>query len=530
MVASDAAAATRVGVEILRKGGNAVDAAVSVAFALAVVYPQAGNVGGGGFMLVRTKAGEASALDFREKAPAKASRDMFVGKKNASLVGHLAAGVPGAVAGLYEAQKRFGKLPWKDLVAPAIKLAEDGFPVDERLAEDVKERAADFAQFPGSAALFLPKGAPIEKGSVLKNPDLARVLVRIAEKGPAGFYEGETAKLVASEMREGGGIVTEQDLASYKPIWRTPVEMDYRGSHVFAMPPPSSGGLVLAYALGVLSGFDLQKSGFGSADSIHLVAETSRRAFALRNHWLGDPDFVSIPTDVFLSPAALEQARASIDPARATPSSEVGPGRGGANEKKHTTHFSVVDREGSAVALTTTINTSFGSAVVVRGAGFLLNNEMDDFATEPGKPNVFGLVQGEANAIAPGKRMLSSMTPTIVVAGKGSAGEVRIVTGAAGGPTIISAALSVITNVLDYGMPVTAAVGAPRVHHQHLPDRIFYEKDGLSAPVLDLLRARGHALEARDHIADAPSIVRGADGAWTGAAEPRNPSGLAAGP
>nr|WP_240807514.1 gamma-glutamyltransferase [Polyangium spumosum] len=526
MVTSDAADATRVGVEILRKGGGAVDAAIGVAFALAVVFPQAGNIGGGGFMVVRAEKGEVRALDFRETAPAKATREMFFGKNDASLVGHLAAGVPGAVAGLWEAHRVYGKLPWKELVAPAIRLAEEGFSVDEGLAEILRHRAADLARFPSSAAMFLPGGEPLAVGAVLKNPELARALERIAERGAPGFYEGETARLIASEMKAGGGIVTAEDLAAYRPVWRTPVEMKYRGHEVFAMPPPSSGGLVLAFMLGVLEGHDLGKMGFLSPEALHVTVETSRRAFALRNHYLGDPAFVPIPTNGFVSAEALREARASIDPARATPSSEVGPGRGGANEKKHTTHFSIVDREGAAVALTTTINTSLGSAVVVRGGGFLLNNEMDDFATEPGRPNVFGLVQGEANAVAPGKRMLSSMTPTIVV---GPDGAVRIVTGAAGGPTIISATLAVITNVLDHGMDATAAVGAPRVHHQHLPDQIFHEEGGLPEDVKKALGALGHRFEAWDAIADAPSIVRGPGGVWMGAAEPRNKSGLALG-
>ena len=526
MVTSDAADATRVGVEILRKGGSAVDAAVGVAFALAVVFPQAGNVGGGGFMVVRAEKGEVRALDFRETAPAKATREMFFGKNDASLVGHLAAGVPGAVAGLWEAHRTYGKLPWKELVAPAIRLAEEGFVVEEGLAEILRDRAADIARFPASAAMFMPGGKPLGVGAVLKNPELAQVLSRIAERGAPGFYEGETAKRVVEEMKAGGGIVSAEDLAAYRPVWRTPVEMEYRGHKVFAMPPPSSGGLVLAFTLGVLGGYDLGKMGFLSTEALHVTVETSRRAFAKRNHFLGDPAFVPVPAGEFLSAEAIQQARASIDPARATPSSEVGPGRGGANEKKHTTHFSIVDRSGAAVALTTTINTSLGSAVVVRGGGFLLNNEMDDFATEPGKPNVFGLVQGEANAVAPGKRMLSSMTPTIVV---GPDGAVRIVTGAAGGPTIISAALAVITNVLDHGMGATAAVGAPRVHHQHLPDQIFIEEGGLPDDVLRALGARGHKCEAWDAIADAPSIVRGPGGVWTGSAEPRNKSGLALG-
>jgi gamma-glutamyltranspeptidase/glutathione hydrolase len=527
MVVTDCGPATRVGVDVLRRGGNAVDAAVAVAFALAVALPQAGNVAGGGFMVLRTSKGESAALDFRETAPAKAQRDLYAAIKDkqpdASLVGALAAGVPGTVAGLWAAHEKYGTLPWKDLVAPAIRLAEEGFVVDDELEDDIKRRAKDFARFPASAAIYLPGGAPIAKGALLKNPDLARVLGRIAEAGPKGFYEGETADLVLSAMKQGSGIITREDLAAYKPKWRTPVEVDYRGNHVISMPPPSSGGLVLALALRVLEGYDLRGLGWHTPDAIHIQAETMRRAFARRNDLLGDPDFITVPVDRFLAPAAADELRASIRKDRATPSSEVGPGV--EDKQKHTTHFSIVDAQGSAVAVTTTINTTFGAAMVVPGGGFLLNNEMDDFATEPGKANVFGLVQGEANAIAPGKRMLSSMTPTIVV---GPDGKVRVVTGAAGGPRIISGVLSVVTNVIDGDLGAVAAVSAPRLHHQHLPDQISYEEHGLPDEVIASLKALGHTMKPTQHVADAPTIVR-QGGVWAGAREARNGSSLAMG-
>lgn len=528
MVATDAALATKVGADLLQRGANVVDAAVGIAFALAVVYPQAGNLGGGGFLVYRTPEGQAIALDFRETAPRTAHRDMFVGPnmpKDASLVGHLAAGVPGTVAGLVEAHQRYGKLRWADICQPAIKLAEDGFVVDEEFAESVRDNAEDLGRFPASTALFLPGDNPIAQGSVFKNPDLAKTLRRIAEQGAAGFYQGETADLIVAEMKRGKGIISHEDLRSYKAVFRKPLDVEYRGHHVLTMPPPSSGGLVLSLMLDVLEGYDLRAMGWHSPEAIHIETETMRRVFALRNELLGDPDFVTIPFDKFLSDSAAASVRASISRERATPSKSLGSGIDSGEGQKHTTHFSVVDEQGGAVAMTTTINTSYGSGVTVTGAGFLLNNEMDDFATQPGHPNVFGLVQGESNAIAPGKRMLSSMTPTVVV---GPDGKVRMVIGAAGGPTIITATFHVLSNVIDYGMNIRAAVGAPRFHHQHLPDKIFYEENGLSKEVLDVLRTLGHDVAPRRAIADSPAILR-VGSRWTGSSEPRNTGGLALG-
>jgi gamma-glutamyltranspeptidase/glutathione hydrolase len=527
MVASDAPLATRAGLEVLRKGGNAVDAAVATAFALAVVYPEAGNIGGGGFMVVHLADGTAAALDFREKAPLAASRDMYLDSAgeltNASRIGHRASGVPGAVAGLFAAHERFGTRPWRELVAPAIRLAEQGFTADSQFAGAVAAGADYLARFPASAALLLPGGKPVAPGQHWRNPELAAVLTRIAEQGPAGFYEGATADLIVAEMQRGGGIITHEDLKGYDARWREPVVFDYRGHRVISMPPSSSGGLTLALIANTLEGYPLRELGWHSTQALHLTAEAMRRAFADRNHFLGDPDQVDVPAARLLSQAYADSLRATIAATRATPSGDVHPGLGMRAEGSHTTHLSVVDGSGNAVALTTTINDLFGSGVTVTGAGFLLNDEMDDFAAKVGTPNMFGLVQGEANAIAPGKRMLSAMTPTIVL---DSAGAPLLVTGARGGPRIITAVFQVMSNVIDYDMDIGAAVHAPRIHHQHLPDALTYEPSGLDAARLDSLRALGHELRS-GYVATAPSILR-RGGVWTGVPDPRT-GGLAEG-
>ncbi len=523
MVASDAALASEVGNRILAEGGNAVDAAVATAFALAVVYPEAGNIGGGGFMVIHMADGTEASLDFREKAPLAASRNMYLDASgnltDKSLVGHLAAGVPGSVAGMWAAHKRFGTLPWKQLLAPAIKLAEDGFIVNEHVAGTVANNADKLAKFPASAALFLPGGQPLRAGTLWRDPDLAAVLRRIADQGPAGFYQGETADLIVQEMQRGGGLITKQDLATYEPVWRDPVTFHYRGYKVVSMPPASSGGITLALIANILEGYDLRALGWHSPEELHLVTEAMRRAFADRNHYLGDPDFVDIPREQLLSMAYAEKRRADISLDHATRSADVHPGLGGAShEGPETTNFDVVDAHGNAVATTTTINFLYGSGVTVAGAGFVLNDEMDDFAAEPGKPNAFGLVQGEANAIQPGKRPLSAMTPTIVLDHEG---HPMLVTGARGGPTIITAVFQVMSNVIDYGMNIAAAVNAPRIHHQHLPDTLYYEQNGLDAATIKALQAMGHHVAPRDgYVGNAPSILRVGDH-WTGTPDPR---------
>ncbi len=528
MVVTDAALATEVGVDILERGGNAVDPAVATAFALAVVYPEAGNIGGGGFMVARM-GGATVALDFREKAPLAATHDMYLDEEgeptDASVVGPLAAGVPGAVAGLRKAWERFGTMPWEALVEPAIALAAEGFTVNERFAATVRGRAGVLAEFPASRALFLPGGDPIEAGRTWRNPDLAATLRRVAEQGRAGFYRGETADLIAEAMARSGGLITREDLRRYEAKWRVPVVFDYRGHRVAGMPPPSSGGITLALMAGILEGYDLGERGWHTPAALHLVAEAMRRAFAVRNHFLADPDYVHIPRERLLSEAYAAQMRATITE-EATPSAAVAPGTGGDGQASfHTTHLSVVDGRGNAVALTTTINFLYGSKVTVAGAGFLLNNEMNDFTVEPGEPNAYGLVQGEANAIAPGKRMLSSMSPVIVF---GTDGAPLLVTGARGGPRIITAVFQVLSNVVGHGFDVAAAVRAPRIHHQHLPDRLSYVPDGLTGELVRALRARGHEVAERGGmIGHAPSILRVGD-RWAGMPDPRS-GGAAAG-
>lgn len=529
MVTSDAPLATAVGARVLAGGGNAVDAAVATAFTLAVVYPEAGNIGGGGFMVVRMADGTTAALDFRETAPAAASPDMYLDERgevsDRSVTGHMASGVPGSVAGLWAAHRRFGTRPWSDLVAPAVALAEEGFLIDDRFAGSVAGEAARLARFEASARLFLPDGRPLRAGARWRNPELAEVLRRIAGEGPAGFYQGETARLIEAEMRRGGGIIDREDLAGYAPAWREPVRFEYRGHTVLSMPPPSSGGITLAMIANILEGYDLGGLGWHSPRAIHLTAEAMRRAFADRNHYLGDPDFIDMPRDRLVSESYAAERRRSITD-RATPSAAVSPGGGTDGEGDHTTHFSIVDDRGNAVALTTTVNFLFGSAVTVTGAGFVLNDEMDDFTAKPGEPNAFGLVQGEANAIAPGKRMLSAMAPTIVL---GPDGEPRLITGARGGPRIITGVFQVISNVLDYGMEIDEAVRGSRIHHQHLPDVLFYEPGGLAPGTVAALEARGHTVRERDgYIGNAPSILR-RNGLWAGVPDPRT-GGMAAAP
>ena len=525
MVATDAPLATHVGAEILRSGGNAIDAAVATAFALAVVFPEAGNLGGGGFLVVHMGDGREASLDFRETAPAAATRNMYLGADghadNRSITGDLAAGVPGSVAGLWEAHARYGSRPWPELLAPAIALAEQGFIADSEFAHAIRGDSARLARFPAAAVLFFPGGRVPSPGERWRNPDLAAVLRRIAADGPKGFYAGRTAELIEAEMHRGGGLITGRDLAEYRARWRAPVEFTYRGHRVISMPLPSSGGITMALMAHQLSRYDLRGMGWHSPRSLHLLAEAMRRAFAVRNALLGDPDFASVPVARLLSQGYADTLASSILPERATPSSRIHMGDGASSEGRQTTHFSIVDGHGGAVALTTTINGNFGAAVVVTGAGFLLNDEMDDFAAEPGRPNMFGLVQGDLNAIAPGKRMLSSMTPTIVL---GADDTPLLVTGASGGPTIISSAFEVMSNVLDFDMDIGAAVRAPRVHHQHLPDSLFYEAGGLPDSTITALRAVGYGMASvpRGEIGIGASILRSA-GVVHGSADPRVP-------
>ncbi|MDB4944292.1 MAG: Gamma-glutamyltranspeptidase [Labilithrix sp.] len=529
MVVSDNAIATGVGRDVLASGGNAADAAVALAFALAVSYPTAGNLGGGGFAVTRTK-GKVAALDFRETAPAAATRDMYLGPdgkpKPEARDGIKSVGVPGSVMGLWELHQKLGskKKTWSELLAPAIALAEKGFVVEEGFLSTLDAAGKRLQKHPVSAALYFPNGAAPAKGSTFVNPELAAVLRRI-EKGPKGFYEGPTADAIVAQMKADGGIMTLADLRKYQAKWRKPIEVTYRGHTIVSMPPPSSGGVTLAMMAHILEGYDLKASGFQSPEELHYVFEAMRRSFAARNAKLGDPDFVKMPLDQLLGDAWAKEQRATIKPDAATPSAEIAsaPASGAG---PHTTHFSVVDKDGDAVSLTTTVNFWYGSGVTVKGGGFILNNEMDDFAAVPGTANGFGLVQGEANAVAPGKRMLSSMSPTIVTAPDG---KVVLVAGAAGGPTIITSVFLELSGVIDFGLDVGAAVSAPRFHMQHLPDEVSFEKNGLAPATRQRLEAMGYAFKERDHIADAPAIGRSGD-AWVGAREPRRVGGLAAAP
>lgn len=515
MVVSANIIASEVGRDILRQGGNAVDAAVAVGFALQVTHPEAGNIGGGGFMMIRLANGRTAALDYRETAPAAASRDMYLDSLGApterSVTGHLAAGVPGAVAGLHTAHRRFGKLPWRTVVQPAIDLAAQGFIVDDYRHRAIEGAAPRLARFDGSRAAYLPDGAAPAAGTRWRQPELAATLTAIRDHGAAGFYRGPVADLIVAEMARGGGIITRKDLAGYRARWRKPITIRYRGHTILSTPPASSGGVALAEMFQMLEGTGPLPP-FGSTALLHLEAEVMRRAFIDRNRYLGDPDFVRMPLARLTSAAHADSLRATIGD-RATPTPPFDPMREGTN----TTHYSVVDEAGNAVSCTTTLNNSFGSAVTVSGAGFLLNDEMDDFATAPGKPNMYGLVQGEANAIRPGKRMLSAMTPTIVL---GPDGEVKLVVGTPGGPTIITQVYHVISNVLDHGMALPDAVAAPRLHHQALPDSIRVEAGGFLPAVLDSLRARGHGITERAKWGDVQAILRTPAG-WVGVSDPR---------
>ncbi len=514
--------ATQAGVDILKQGGNAIDAAVAVAFALEVVLPDAGNIGGGGFIVHRTAGGEVTALDYREAAPAAATHDMFVDSAGnpteKSLAGHLASGVPGSVAGLYEAWKKYGSLPWAAVIAPAIRLAQ-GHVVDSARSRDIASDRPLLERFPASHAQFLVHDSAPPPGTMWRQPDLARTLQLISDSGPDVFYRGQIADLIVAEMQRGGGLITKDDLRNYRAKWRTPVRLSYRGHTIYSMPPPSSGGVTMGEILNILEGYDTLPA-FGTTAYVHLVTEAMRRAFIDRNRWLGDPDFVDMPLDRLLSKSYAATLRSQIDPTHATPTPPQAAG--GDGEPMQTTHYSIVDAQGNAASVTTTLNGGFGSGVTVTGAGFLLNNEMDDFATAPGKPNMYGLVQGEANAVAGNKRMLSAMTPSIVL---DSAGNLQMVVGTPGGPTIITSVAQVILNVLDQNMSLPDAVAAPRIHHQALPDQTYYEHGGLSDATVRALEAMGHKMEERRGHSGIIAAIQKTAGGWVGVADPRYAGG-----
>jgi gamma-glutamyltranspeptidase/glutathione hydrolase len=528
MVVAMEAQAADVGVAVLKAGGNAVDAAVAVGFALAVTHPFAGNLGGGGFMLIRFADGRTTFIDFRERAPEKSSRNMYLDAKGAltkdSVEGWRSSGVPGTVRGFEIAASKYGKKTWAENMAPAVELASKGFPVSYALAEGLKE-SRDLASSPESKRIFQKNGAFYEVGETLVQPELAQTLERISKNGPNEFYEGETAKRFAEEMAKNGGLISLADLKSYKAIERTPLQGKYRNYTVITAPPSSSGGIALLEMLGILEGTGYEKGGAGSASAIHYAAEAMRRAYADRNTYVGDPDFVKVPIAGLLDPAYLARLRTSIDPERATPSDRVLPGKPAGSERMETTHYSVVDSDGNAVAVTYTLNGGFGNGITVPGLGFLLNNEMDDFAAKPGTANMFGLVQGEVNAIAPGKRPLSSMTPTIVL----KDGKLFMTAGAPGGSRISTAVMQVILNVLDFGMNVQDAVDAPRFHHQWQPDKLSLEH-GISPDTVALLKGRGYDVDYAPGVVLAQVAAIVSDGGWLqGGSDGRSAAGKAAG-
>jgi len=516
MVVSNSALASQAGAQIMREGGNAVDAAVATGFALAATYPQAGNIGGGGFMVIRMADGRSAAIDYREVAPLAATRNMYVDGNgqltNKSRVGALAAGVPGAVAGMAMALHQYGTMTLAQVMQPAIRLASEGFLVDSSLSGAVAGAAKLITPFEG-AKLFFPGGKAIAPGTRLVQANLAATLRLIAKEGPAGFYTGPVADSIAAEQRRDGGIITAADLARYTAIARRPVIGTYRGDTVLSMPPSSSGGITAIESLNILETWPALPP-FGSAEYDHDMAEAFRRAFVDRNTLLGDPAFVQVPTARLISKGYADSLRATILPNRASKSPTFDANR---KESMETTQYSVVDRYGNAVSTTTTLNGWFGGGAYVGSAGFFLNNEMDDFASQPGKPNMFGLVQGDANAIVAGKRMLSSMTPTIVV---GRDGKVLLVVGAAGGPTITTTTVQIIMNVVDNHMSLADAMSAPRLHEQAWPDVLVYETGGIAPAVADSLRAMGYTLHAVEHLANSNDILR-VPGGWSGMVEPR---------
>lgn len=518
MVVSGSPIASEVGRQVLEAGGNAVDAAVAVGFALAVVHPEAGNIGGGGFMVFRMADGTTAALDYREAAPGRASHDMYLDRSGdptaLSDKGHLAAGVPGSVAGMVTAHQRFGRLPLAAVLAPAIRLATEGFTVDDYRSRSIDGYRAWLYTFPASRRYFLPEnGQAPSPGSTLVQADLGRTLAAIRDHGADGFYRGWVADSIVAEMARGGGLISHEDLAGYRAIWRDPIRISYRGYTIYSMPPASSGGVTMGLILNILEGYD-RLPPFGSAALLHREAEAMRRAFTDRNIYLGDPAFVRMPLERLLSKEYAAGLRQQIDLSHATPTPPFDPTLRDGNS---TTHYSVVDAEGNAVSCTTTLNDSYGSAVAVSGAGFLLNDEMDDFTTAPGKPNGYGLIQGEANAIQPGKRMLSAMTPSIVLDPQG---QLYLVVGTPGGPTIITQVYHVISNVIDHGMSLADAVAAPRMHHQALPDAIRLERNGFQPGTIAALEALGHHLEYRGRWGDVEAIIRTPAG-WQGVSDPR---------
>lgn len=529
MVASQHELASKIGIGIIKKGGNAIDAAIAVGLALAVVYPEAGNLGGGGFMLIRKKNGETKAIDYREMAPKAANRDIFVDKdgnlirgEGSSTIGYRAAGVPGTLAGFDLAFKKYGsgKIKWRDLVEPARLLAQNGYILSYRLAELFKSFSANLSKYEDSNRIFLRGGNYYSEGDLFRQPDLAQTLTRIQLGGAKEFYSGKTARLIADDMKARGGLITLEDLQNYKAKERTPLRGNYRGYEIITMPPPSSGGIVMLEVLNILEGYDLRSMKYNSAAKYHVLAESMRRAFADRAEFMGDPDFTEVPVSILTDKKYAEKRRSSIDLTKASSSSEIGHGEITGKEPMETTHFTVADTEGNVVTNTYTINDLYGSAVTAKGTGVLLNDEMDDFAARPGKPNMFGLIQGERNSVQPAKRPLSSMTPTIVLRKDGS---VWFALGARGGPRIISAVIQTVINVIDHDMNIQQAIDAPRIHNQWFPDELSFEPFGMSPDTINILRNYGHKFADKPgYIASATGIMIDDRGVRLGAIDSRS--------
>ncbi|MFU2115030.1 gamma-glutamyltransferase [[Pasteurella] aerogenes] len=525
MVASEQELATQVGVEILQQGGNAVDAAVAVGFALAVVLPNAGNIGGGGFMVLHDgKSGENFTVDFREMAPSKASRDMYLDEQGnvvdgKSLYTHFAVGVPGTVAGMEYALEKWGSLPLEKVIAPAIKLAEEGFIVSNTLAATLQEETETLGKWESSKKIFFKNDRPLVAGERLVQADLANSLRQIAQQGAKAFYEGEIAQKIVAEMEKHNGLITLEDMKGYQSVERKPIVGEYRGYKIVTMPPPSSGGIHLVQILNMLENYSLADSGSNSAETIHYLAETMKLAYADRSEYLGDPDFVKIPVTGLTSKDYAKELIKAIDPDKARPAAEIKPGKPQPYESDQTTHYSVMDKAGNAVAVTYTLNLNFGSGIVAEGTGILLNNEMDDFSAKPGVANAFGLIGGDANAVEGKKRPLSSMTPTLVLKND----KPWLVTGSPGGARIITTVLQSILNTIDHGMNPAEAIVTPRVHHQWLPDELRVE-EGLSPDTLKLLVERGHKISEKAPMGRI-QIIQALDDGFYGYSDPRNPDG-----
>ena len=513
--------ASKVGVEILKKGGNAIDASIAVQFALAVVYPNAGNIGGGGFLVYRDAKGKTDALDYREKAPLKASEDMYWDKNgnaitDLSLYGQFAAGVPGTVDGMVKAHEKYGKLNWKELVQPAINLAQKGFKITKQQASELTNKHNDFVKY-NSKTNALTSKSSWKEGDLLIQKDLANTLKLIQQKGRAGFYEGKTADLIVKEMKRGNGIISHEDLKEYQSVWRTPVSGNYKGLKVISMPPPSSGGIALVSLFQSIEDYPINKWGFQADSTIQVMVEAERRVYADRAEHLGDPDFIKVPQKQLLDKSYNVNRMKDFSFDKATPSSAIKAGEIIGKESMETTHYVIVDKDGNAASVTTTLNNSYGSLVVVEGAGFLLNDEMDDFSAKPGTPNLYGLVGGKANAIEPSKRMLSSMTPSILE----KDGKLFMVVGTPGGSTIITSVFQAILNVVDFGMTMQEAVAAPRFHHQWLPDQIDYEPSAISENVRESLKQKGYTLKERKPYGRVEGILVNTDKTYQAGADPR---------